>query len=90
MSAWVPVVVAVISGPTMWALVRLEKRNSSQHNDAIAFHSETRAIIEKAVEDLRGGQLDIKHDVREVKQEIRDLRSRVWLLERDTDVETAT
>lgn len=85
MSAWVPVVVALISGPMMWALVRFERHNSRQHHDAMDFHKETRRVLETATSDLHAGQQDIRSDVREVKQEIRDLRSRVWVLERDTD-----
>ena len=30
---WVPIVVAVIAGPLMWALSRFDKRNTQQHAD---------------------------------------------------------
>jgi hypothetical protein len=30
-AVWVPVVVALIGGPVMWALHRFDKRNTEQH-----------------------------------------------------------
>lgn len=36
MSAWfVPIIVALIAGPLMWMLHRLDRRNTQQHGDSI-------------------------------------------------------
>jgi hypothetical protein len=32
-TVWVPVVVAVIAGPLMWALHRFDRRNTEQHGE---------------------------------------------------------
>jgi len=34
-ATWSAVIVALISGPIMWLLYRLDKNNSSQHGEAI-------------------------------------------------------
>lgn len=33
---WVPVIVALIGGPVMWALYRLDQRNTEQHGQNMA------------------------------------------------------
>jgi len=32
---WVPIIVAVIGGPMMWGLHRLDRNNTSQHNQSL-------------------------------------------------------
>jgi hypothetical protein len=34
-AAWSALLVALISGPLMWVLYRLDKRNTSQHGQAV-------------------------------------------------------
>ena len=34
-AAWSGIIIALISGPIMWLLYRLDKRNTGQHGEAI-------------------------------------------------------
>ncbi len=45
-----PVLVALIGGPLMWSLHRLDRRNSSQHGESLSVLKN----IEKKVEHLDG------------------------------------
>ena len=67
MVGWVvaltPIVVAVIGGPTMWMLHRVEKKNDRDHQTTIGVLTEVR-------DDMR----EVKADVRELKADHRDLR----------------
>jgi hypothetical protein len=45
-TAWVAIAVAVIGGPLMWFLSRLDKRNTEQHASSFSVLQETRAIVE--------------------------------------------
>lgn len=77
MAVWIPVVVALISGPVMWALVRLDRRNTAQHETAMHVHQTNQALLTA----LRGDVGDVKADVRDVKADVRELRGRVGDLE---------
>lgn len=35
-AAWSAVIVALITGPLMWLLLRLDKRNTEQHGQAVS------------------------------------------------------
>lgn len=50
MSVWVPVIVALIGGPLMWALSRFDRRNTDQHNR----NMEVLERIEEKVDSVRG------------------------------------
>ena len=43
---WVPIVVAMIGGPVMWVLRRLEKINSTQHAQSLSVIRSTREIVD--------------------------------------------
>lgn len=57
------VVVALITGPLMFMLKRLDKRNTEQHGQSMG-------MLKEVQENVR----DMKGDVRDVKQDMRDLR----------------
>lgn len=42
---WVAIAVAVIGGPVMWLLSRLDKRNSTQHAASLAILEQTKEMI---------------------------------------------
>ena len=44
---WVPIVVALIGGPMMWGLHRLEKRNTAQHGESLSTLHRIETRIEK-------------------------------------------
>jgi hypothetical protein len=44
---WVPIVVALIGGPLMWLLHRLEKKNSQQHGESLGILREVREDVKK-------------------------------------------
>jgi hypothetical protein len=60
---WVPIVVAVIAGPMMWMLHRLDKKNDQQHAD----NGKVLVSIKEAV-------LENRDDIREVKADVRSLK----------------
>lgn len=41
-AAWASIIVALISGPIMWVLFRLDKRNTEQHGKAVNIIQEVR------------------------------------------------
>lgn len=55
---WVAIAVAVIGGPVMWFLNRLDRRNTSQHRASLAVLEETRTLV---------GNVDSKVDKLEAK-----------------------
>ena len=63
-AVWVPIIVALIAGPVMWALKRFEKRNDVQH----AENGTMLASIKEAV-------LENRDDIREVKRDVQDLKA---------------
>ena len=63
-AVWVPIIVALIAGPVMWALKRFEKRNDVQH----AENGQVLASIKEAV-------LENRDDIREVKRDVQDLKA---------------
>jgi len=65
MDPWfVPIVVAVIAGPLMWALRKLERNNTDQHAQSLG-----------ALSELRSDVREVAAEVREVKADVRDLRT---------------
>lgn len=71
------IVVAIIGGPVMWLLYRLDKRNTQQHGQSIAIIQEVRSDMKDVKSDL----LDVKADVRDLKGDVRRL---------DADINTKT
>lgn len=69
--AIVAVVVAIIGGPVMWLLYRLDRRNTQQHGQSIAIIQEVRADMK----DVKGDLHDVKADVRDLKSDVRRLES---------------
>jgi uncharacterized membrane-anchored protein YhcB (DUF1043 family) len=63
---WVPIAVALISGPIMFMLHRLDRNNTAQH-------SQNMEVISEMRDDVR----EVKADVREVKADYRHLSSKV-------------
>jgi len=55
---WVAIAVAVIGGPVMWFLNRLDRRNTSQHQASLTVLEETRTLV---------GNVDSKVDKLEAK-----------------------
>jgi hypothetical protein len=70
-AAWSAVVVALIGGPVMWALYRLDKRNTQQHGQSIEIIQE----VQENVKDIKGDMRDVKADVRDLKSDVRDLQA---------------
>lgn len=64
LAIWIPVIVALIAGPVMWALKRFEKRNDLQH----AENGQVLASIKDAV-------LENRDDIREVRADVKELRA---------------
>ena len=65
-AAWSGVIVALISGPIMWLLYRLDKRNTVQHGEAIDLIKS----IKKDITEIKQIQVwtDLKFD-RHIEQE---------------------
>jgi hypothetical protein len=63
------IVVAVIGGPVMWLLYRLDKRNTEQHGQSMAIIQE----VKNDVKDVKGDMIDVKADVRDLKSDVRRL-----------------
>lgn len=70
----------------MWVLVRFDRRNTSQHKDAMVVHEENRALLQT----LHANQVDMKKDLVEIKMDatetradVRELRLRVRDIEAD-------
>lgn len=70
-AAWSAVVVALVGGPVMWALYRLDKRNTQQHGQSIQIIQE----VQENVKDIKGDMRDIKADVRDLKSDVRILQT---------------
>lgn len=43
---WIPILVALIGGPLMWFLKRLDNRNSNQHATSLGILQQTKDMIE--------------------------------------------
>ena len=65
-----PVLVALIAGPMMWMLHRLDKRNSKQHAD----NGDILGGIRDAVVENRDDIREVKADVRGLKSDHRQLK----------------
>ena len=72
-AAWSAIIVAVIGGPVMWLLYRLDKRNTQQHGESIRVIQEVR----NDVKDVKGDLHDVKADVRDLKSDVRRLDNAV-------------
>jgi hypothetical protein len=68
-AAWSAIVVAVIGGPLMWLLYRLDRRNTQQHGESIKIIQE----VQRDVKDVKGDIHDVKADVRDLKSDVRRL-----------------
>lgn len=71
-AAWAAVVVATISGPIMWILYRLDRRNTQQHGEAVKIIQEVKLKVTDVQEDVR----DVKSDVRLLKLDVRSLQAK--------------
>jgi|GEM_PF-3954455 len=71
--AFAGIVVAVIGGPVMWLLYRLDKRNTHQHGQSMAIIQE----VKSDVKDVKGDMIDVKADVRDLKSDVRRIDSAV-------------
>ena len=72
-AAWSAIIVALIGGPVMWVLYRLDKRNTHQHGQSMAVIQEVR----NDVKDVKGDMHDVKADVRDLKSDVRRLDNTV-------------
>ena len=52
-AAWSAIIVALITGPIMWVLHRLDKRNTEQHGQAVNLIKE----VKRDVKDVRDAQV---------------------------------
>ena len=52
-AAWSAVIVALISGPLMWVLFRLDRRNTEQHGQAVNLIK----TVKKDVEEVKDMQV---------------------------------
>lgn len=79
-AVWVPIIVALIAGPVMWALKRFERRNDEQHaeNGAVLSSIKT-AVLENRddIREVRADMRDVKADQRLLAQQQRDLADRL-------------
>lgn len=60
LAAWSGIIIALISGPIMWLLYRLDKRNTDQHGEAI----ELIKSVKKDITEIKQIQVwtDLKFD----------------------------
>lgn len=63
-AVWVPIIVALIAGPVMWALKQFERRNDIQH-------AENGAVLSS----IKEAVLENRDDIREVKRDVQDLKA---------------
>jgi predicted nucleic acid-binding Zn-ribbon protein len=86
---WAPVIVALITGPVMWLLIRFDRRNSLQHASAMGVHKVNQELLHGLTRDLQEVKMDVqdvKEDVRDVKHDVRDLRVRLSDVEHEVEV----
>ena len=70
--AWSAILVALISGPIMWVLYRLDKRNTEQHGNAVDLIRQVKNDV-KEVKDIQvwtNLKIDQQGDV--IKQHLED------------------
>lgn len=77
MSAWVPIVVAVIGGPMMWFLSRFDRRNTQQHNQNMGVLQR----VESKVDHLRNKADHLDSKMLRIDEKIDDVSDRVTNLE---------
>lgn len=76
-SVFVPIVVAVIGGPIMWLLARLDRNNTKQHGQSIQVLHRVEAKVDRL--DLKTDHLDNK--VLHIDKKVADVHDRVASLE---------
>jgi hypothetical protein len=91
MSGWVPVFVAVITGPLMWLLVKFDRRNSSQHDSnltrLVALHEDVKEVkadvraVKLDMVTVKADITDMKHDHRVLARGAKKLSERLRLVE---------
>lgn len=59
-AAWIPVLVALIGGPVMWFLSRLDKRNTEQHGRSMEILERVETKMDRV--DDKVDRLDAKVD----------------------------
>jgi hypothetical protein len=66
-AAWASIIVALISGPIMWVLYRLDKRNTQQHGQAVDLIKEVRQDVSniKLIQSLTNFKIDRQVEVLE-------------------------
>lgn len=64
LAIWIPVIVALIAGPVMWALKQFERRNDQQH-------AENGAVLAS----IKDAVLENRDDIREVRADVKELRA---------------
>jgi len=51
-SVWIPVIVALIGGPLMWALSKFDRRNTEQHDRNMAVLNRIEEKVDEVKSDL--------------------------------------
>lgn len=51
-AAWASIIVALISGPIMWVLYRLDRRNTEQHGQAVDLIKQVKGDVQE-VKDMQ-------------------------------------
>lgn len=66
-AAWASIIVALISGPIMWVLYRLDKRNTQQHGQAVDLIKEVRKDVSniKLIQSLTNFKIDRQAEILE-------------------------
>jgi len=85
---WAPVIVALITGPVMWLLIRFDRRNSLQHASAMGVHRANQDLLHGLthnLQEVKKDVQDVKEDVRDVKYDVRDLRVRISDVEHEVE-----
>lgn len=76
-SVLVPIAVAVIGGPIMWLLARLDRNNTKQHGQSIQVLTRVEAKVDRL--DFKTDHLDSK--VLHIDKKVADVHERVASLE---------
>lgn len=76
-SVLVPIAVAVIGGPIMWLLARLDRNNTKQHGQSIQVLTRVEAKVDRL--DFKTDHLDNK--VLHIDKKVADVHERVASLE---------
>jgi archaellum component FlaC len=77
LNAWTPIIVALITGPIMWVLIRFDRRNTEQHNKAMEVHETNQKLLHVITTDVHQVKLslgDVKDDFFDVKNDLSHLK----------------